>query len=105
MSLEQKNKIKNTMNNFSLEKRKKINHLISISLKNNNHNNNAPTEKNNKLSKQVGQYNLNGEILNKYNSISHASKELIINRMSISRCCDDKYINYKTAGGFVWKYM
>ncbi len=98
MSQEQKDKIKNTMLGFAEEKRKYINKKISESLKNNINN------KNNKLSKKIGQYDLNNNLIKIYKSISQASKELNVDRMSISRCCDDKYVNYKTCKGFIWKY-
>lgn len=98
MSIEQRDKIKNTIAKFTLEKRKEINEKISNSYKKNN------SIMKNKLSKKVAQYNLNSELIKIYNSISQASNDMKIDRMTISRCCDDKYINYKTAKGFIWKY-
>lgn len=98
MSVEQRNKIKNTIQNFTLEKRKEINTKILNSLKNN------IKVKDNKLRKKVAQYDLNGELIQIYNSISQASNEINVDRMTISRCCDDKYVNYKTAKGYIWKY-
>ena len=71
------------MKNFTQEKREEINKKISNSLKNNN----------NKLSKRIAQYNLNGEIIKIYNSISQAATEMNVDRMTISRCCDEKYKN------------
>ena len=41
------------------------------------------------------------EIIKIYNSITEASKELKINKSSISFCCKGKY---KTSGGYIWKY-
>ena len=98
MSIEQRNKIKNTMYNFTLEKRNEINKQISNSLKN------KDIIKNNKLSKRIAQYDLNENLLNIYNSISQASIAMNVDRMTISKCCNDKYINYKTCKGFIWKY-
>lgn len=100
MSIEQRNKIKNTIQNFTLEKRKEINEKISYSLKNKDN----IKVKDNKLRKKVAQHDLNGQLIKIYNSISQASNEINIDRMTISRCCDDKYVNYKTAKGFIWKY-
>jgi group I intron endonuclease len=99
MSIEQKNKIKNTMKNFTQERRKIINETISNSLKNN-----IQRGVNNKLSKKICQYDLNGKLIKIHDSISQASNEVNVDRMTISRCCDDKYKNYKTSKGFIWKY-
>lgn len=38
-----------------------------------------------------------------FNSIREAAKEMNINRKGISGCCNN-LINYKTAGGFKWKF-
>jgi group I intron endonuclease len=98
MSIEQKNKISNTMKNFSEDKRKEINKKISTTLKHINKNEKKQT------GKKIAQYDLNGNIINIYNSISHAANEIKVDRMTISRCCDDRYLNYKTCKGFIWKY-
>jgi response regulator of citrate/malate metabolism len=87
------------MATFSDQKRKEINKKIVDSLNNNNQN-----HKLSKLSKKIAQCNLDGSIIKIFESISHASKELDLDRTTISRCCSDKYIHYKTCKGFIWKY-
>jgi group I intron endonuclease len=104
MSTEQKEKIRNTMLSFSTEKRKEINEKILNTNKLKNIVNTKKTTKSSKLSKKIAQYNLDGSIVKIFDSISHASKELNVDRMNISRCCSDKYIHYKTCKGFIWKF-
>lgn len=101
MSDEQKNKIKNTVNSFSVEKRKEISLKISNSLK--LYNNNVSNRKSVR-SKKICQYDLNGILISTFNSISEASQNLNLDRMTISRCCNDKYEHYKTCGNYIWKY-
>jgi len=106
MSIEQKEKIRNTILAFTPEKRKEINEKILNTNKEkptSNSNSNA-NKKLSKLSKKIVQFNLDGSFVKIFDSISQASKELNIDRMNISRCCDDKYIHYKTYKGFIWKY-
>lgn len=50
--------------------------------------------------KKVEQYDLGGNLLNTYYSISEASRAINITHTTISRACDNP--NY-TAGGFKWK--
>ena len=52
----------------------------------------------NKISKAIGQYNLNGEFIRKWNSITEAKKQISGDILS---CCQGKQ---KTAGGFIWRY-
>ena len=49
--------------------------------------------------KAVLQKDINGNILNKYNSLSSASRKTGINLGNISSCCNNRV---RTAGGFVW---
>jgi len=100
ISKEIKDKISKTMNNFNIEKRKEINEKISETLKNNNSNKNNI----NKNNKKISQYDLDNNLISVFNSISEASKKIGVDRMTISKCCNDKYIQYKTAKGFIWKY-
>ena len=51
--------------------------------------------------RKVVQYDLQGNIVKNWNSISDASRELGIARANISACCRNKR---KIAGGFAWKY-
>lgn len=52
----------------------------------------------NKISKSIGQYNINGEFIKKWNSITEAKKHI---KGDILSCCLGKQ---KTAGKFIWKY-
>lgn len=54
-----------------------------------------------KLSKKVGQYNLNGELIEIFISISSAEKKINLAKGSITKCCKGQR---KTAGGFIWRY-
>lgn len=53
-------------------------------------------------SKCVSQYDLNGNFITKYNSISHASRETDVPITSISNCINKKN---KTAGGYIWEFI
>lgn len=56
-----------------------------------------------KLSKQVLQFNKQGEFVKEYPSIADAAKTLGIDQSIISKCClGRKY--HKSAGGYIWKY-
>lgn len=52
--------------------------------------------------KVVSQYNLKGEFLIKYRSISEAARRTNIHSSQISGCINNLYKN-KSAGGFIWK--
>ncbi len=52
--------------------------------------------------KLVGQYSQEGKLINTFESIREAAKQVKIGREGISRCCQDKL---KTSGGFVWKFL
>lgn len=51
---------------------------------------------------KVAQYNIAGELVNTYVGISVASKQANILRTSISNSLTGRY---KTAGGYIWKYL
>lgn len=51
--------------------------------------------------KKVIQYDLEGEILNVYNSIAEASKATETNKSSIAKCCRGER---KKAGNFIWEF-
>lgn len=51
--------------------------------------------------KQISQKNLNGEILNIYDSMSNASRITGVNLGNISSCCNGRV---STAGGFIWEF-
>ena len=52
-------------------------------------------------SKPVNQYDLDGNFIKRWNSLSEISKELNITSGNISMCCTGKY---KTTHGYKWKY-
>ena len=58
-------------------------------------------EPNKTNSKKVFQYDLNGNFIKEWRTITEASRELNIYDTSIGRVCRGKK---KTAGGFIWKY-
>lgn len=53
--------------------------------------------------KSVDQYDLDGNLINSFNSIHEASESLNTPISSISNVCQQKP-KHKTAGGFVWRY-
>jgi group I intron endonuclease len=56
------------------------------------------------LRKKIGKYDSSNNLLESFESIAEASNETGICRMTISNVCSGKKY-YKTAGGFVWKYI
>ena len=54
-----------------------------------------------KLRKKVGQYDLENNLIQEFESLREASRQLNINCGSISKCCLGKN---KSAGGYIWKY-
>jgi hypothetical protein len=55
------------------------------------------------LSKLVEQYDLEGNLISTYKSVTEAASINNIIRSSISKVCRGVF-NYKTAGGYIWKY-
>lgn len=53
--------------------------------------------------KKVIQYDLKGNVLNVWNSMTQASNALKIKTSTISSCCKNKP-HHNTAGGFKWEY-
>lgn len=49
------------------------------------------------------QYDLEGNFIKEWSSMSEVQRELKIDKSQISGCCKNKLRN-KTAGGFIWKY-
>jgi group I intron endonuclease len=66
----------------------------------NNRTNKMPTGKDHHNSKSVEQYDLNGTLINTFESIHQAASELSLQTSGICMCCKGKL---KTSGGFVWK--
>ena len=57
---------------------------------------------NNNAGKKVGQFNLQGELINTYSAASIASKETGISASGIRNVCNGKQ---KKSGGYVWKWI
>lgn len=53
--------------------------------------------------KVVEQYTLDGNLINKYQSVTEAGAKTGVCWQSISACCRN-YKNQKTAGGYIWNY-
>lgn len=51
--------------------------------------------------REIYQFDLNNNLLNKYENVKSASNELGILQQGIINCCSGKY---KTCGGYIWKY-
>jgi hypothetical protein len=59
----------------------------------------------NRKEKKISKYDLNGSIVNKYNSLTEASKSIdgSINHIgNISSCCNGKQ---RTSYGYIWRYI
>ncbi len=54
-----------------------------------------------KIKREVYQYDLQGNFINKYNSVKEAGTSLGVNRANIANCCRGLT---KTAYGFIWRY-
>lgn len=57
----------------------------------------------NPSSKKISQYDLNGDFIKTWNSLSEASKELNLSCANLSACCLKKY-GHKTCGGYKWDF-
>lgn len=52
-------------------------------------------------SKKIIQFDKNGKLIKKWDSLTDVTRELRIWKSNICKCCEGKR---KTAGGYVWKY-
>ena len=59
--------------------------------------------RNKRISIPILQFSLDGKLIRKWNSTREVEKELNIAHSQITACCK-KRKNYKTAGGFIWRY-
>ena len=57
--------------------------------------------KDNKLSKKIIQYDLEGNMIKVWSALREVQRELGITNGNISSCCNG---HSKTAGGYIWKY-
>lgn len=78
------------------------NDLIKNTLKRKQHGKNLGHKYGGYNKKEVVQYDLNGKIIKKWNSIAEVEKILSIDHRNISACCLGKQ---KTAGGYIWKHL
>ena len=86
---------KNQLNSQKEETKNKIrNSLIKY------YENNEIKNKNNVM---VQQYDINNNLLNTYNSLSEAAKEIGVAQISIARSSNPNNTNYKTCKGYIWK--
>ena len=67
------------------------------------HNKKIQTAMEKSMGKPVCQYTKNGVFIKEWRTIRQACRELKINPSGICGCLKNKK-NYKTAGGFIWKY-
>ena len=56
-----------------------------------------------KLRKKVGQYDLENNLIQEFESLREASRQLNIDCGSISKCC--RGITYKSINGFIFKCL
>ena len=47
--------------------------------------------------------NINNNLLNTYNSLSDAAKEIGVAQISIARASNPNNTDYKTCKGYIWK--
>ena len=59
--------------------------------------------RNKRISIPILQFSLDGKLIRKWNSTREVEKELNIAHSQITACCK-KRKNYKSAGGFIWRY-
>lgn len=81
--------LKNASEHLSLHMQQHIEKTISAVVK--------------KLSKPVVQLTVNGVFVAEYPSLREAARQTGIAQASISKCCLNRK-NYKTAGGYIWKF-
>ena len=58
----------------------------------------------NHFTKPVYQYDKQGNLIRKWNSVNEASIELNLNRYPIYSCAGNNNVNHKSSFGFVWSY-
>lgn len=106
-------RISNTGKKASEETLKKMrNRVVSEETRRKNsiaHKGWLPTEAMKKASKRatavpIIQYSVLGEFIKEWESMSDAAKSIGTNPLNISRCCNPKCVNNKTAKGYIWKY-
>lgn len=89
------NKLNNNISNLEMcSCKENINHAIKNKLRNNRYSNHYRAS-------AIIQYDLDFNIINKYNSIIEAVEITKVASSSISQCC---CLKRKTAGGYIWRY-
>lgn len=59
--------------------------------------------RNKSTSKNINQYDMQGNFIKKWESIKEVERQLGINNAHICQCCKQNE-RYKTAGGYIWRY-
>ena len=59
-------------------------------------------DKENSNSKKINQYDLEGNLIKKWNSTMEIERQLGINHSNISACCKGRY---KKSNGYIWRYI
>lgn len=98
------NKVKGKEFVNHIDENKQNNHLLNLEWCTQRENINHGT-RNERMartqSKEVAQYDLQGNLLNVFYGASEASRKTGVDNSSISKCCKGKL---KTTGGFIWRY-
>lgn len=90
------NKLNNYVGNLEwCTNQENITHSIEMGLQN-------PVGHNNFNAKPVAQYDLDGNLIQKYKCIRYASDDTGIKQGNISRVCNG---HRKTSGGYIWKFV
>lgn len=99
-----KSKYINNLNKLEVnhkDENKQNNNVENLEWCTHSYNNNYGS-KNKTISKKVNQYDLEGNYIKTWDSLFKVQKKIGIHVTNISRCCKNIY---KTAGGFVWRYV
>lgn len=91
------NKIDNRFENLNL-----MTHKENINFGTHNERVSKGNTNNPIISKQVAQYDLEGNLINVFPSTSEVQRQLGFETSGISRCCNGKN---KSSYGFIWKYI
>ena len=60
---------------------------------------------NSPCAKKIVQYDMHGNLIEIWNSISDAARALNLNAGNIAKCCDEFNNVYWTIGGYIWKFF
>ena len=60
---------------------------------------------NSSCAKKIVQYDMQGNLIKIWDSISDAARELDVNVANLSKCCNKAVDVYKTIGGYIWRFF